>query len=283
MTPPLDPLTVERITRLIVDIDGPFERRGYQLAQLLERAAWPEAEEYDGTPRVAWLADLITGVLKDHAAIGRLLCRICDPLEYDDGLASADIVRQELNQILTAEHLAVTYVAGRPVLGETAADGHSIFSAPDDLETRIRPMVSGEAFLQQLMQRVTETRICEQHGAYGLALIGIGSFTEALLLDILTHRDPELLQGIPLPNGTKTIAPERASFALLLDTARARGWIQMDAHDFMTIVREYRNFVHLRAQQDRGVVPDQDTVRLCWGPVLAVLNDLETSNPEPRK
>ncbi|KFK90267.1 hypothetical protein IX27_04365 [Streptomyces sp. JS01] len=279
MTPPLDPLTIQRVSRLIVDIDGPFERRGYQISQLLERAAWPYPEEYDGTPRVGWLTDALGRASKDGAAMSRLLCRICDPLEYDDGLESADAVRNELNGILSAERIAVTYVAGRPVLAELASDGHeTVFSAPDDLEARIRPLVSSEELLQQLMQRVAETRICEQHGAYGLALIGIGSFTEALLLDVLTHRDAELLEGFPQPHGTKRIAPERASFALLLDTARTRGWIQMDAHDFMKIVREYRNFVHLRAQQDRGVVPDQDTVRLCWGPVLAVLNDLETSN-----
>lgn len=276
----LDPMTVQRIARLVVDIDGPFERHGYQLPQLLERAAWPHPEEYDGTPRIAWLTDTINHTAKDHAAISRLLCRICDPLEYDDGLASADIIRQELNQILTPEHLAITYVAGRPVLGELAPDGRStLFTAPDDLQERIRPLVSSEVFLQQLMERVAETQICEQHGAYGLALIGIGSFTEALLLDILTYREPSLLQGFPQPNSAKLVAPERASFSLLLDTARTRGWIQMDAHDFMKIVREYRNFVHLRQQQERGVVPDRDTVQLCWGPVLAVLNDLETSNP----
>ncbi|MFG2794064.1 hypothetical protein [Streptomyces sp. NPDC048419] len=46
------------------------------------------------------------------------------------------------------------------------------------------------------------------------------------------------------------------------------------------IVRECRTFVHLRKQRERGVVPDRDTLGLCWGPVravLAVLNDLETS------
>jgi hypothetical protein len=52
--------------------------------------------------------------------------------------------------------------------------------------------------------------------------------------------------------------------------------IQMDAHDFMKIVRDYRNFVRLRNQRERGVTPDRDTVGMCWGPVLAVLNDLET-------
>lgn len=79
---------------------------------------------------------------------------------------------------------------------------------------------------------------------------GIGSFTEALLLDGLAHRDPTLQQGFPQDNG-KRVAPERAGFALLLDTARIRGRIQMDAHDFMAIVREYRNFVHLHTTRTR--------------------------------
>ncbi|MCL7493204.1 hypothetical protein M8I34_17610 [Streptomyces sp. MCA2] len=271
----LDVLTLERVARLIVDIDGPFERRGYQLEQLLRRAAWPSPPEYDGSPRIVWLTDIMAGT-GDHAAVSRLLCRICDPLEYDDGLSSADLIRQELNSLLAAEGVAITYVAGRPVLGEVGIDGHStVFSAPEDLEERIRPLVSSGEFLQQLMERVTETQICEQHGAYGMALIGIGSFTEALLLDVLTHRDPSLQRGFP--QGERRVAPERASFALLLDTARTRGWIQMDAHDFMAIVREYRNFVHLRKQRERGVIPDRDTVGMCWGPVLAVLNDLETT------
>ncbi|GHC90048.1 hypothetical protein [Streptomyces flavofungini] len=273
---PLDPLTLERVARLIIDIDGPFERRGYQLTQLLQRTAWPQPPEYDGSPRIPWLTDILIST-DDPAAVSRLLCRICDPLEYDDGLASADIIRQELNSQLAAEQLTVTYVSGRPVLGQPSTDGHTtVFTAPDDLEARIRPLVSSEEFLQQLMERVTETQICEQYGAYGLTIIGIGSFAEALLLDVLTHRDPTLLQGFLLPNG-KRIAPERASFSLLLDTARTHGWIQMDAHDFMKIVRDYRNFVHLRNQQERGVTPDCDTVGMCWGPVLAVLNDLETS------
>ncbi|MEU1044048.1 hypothetical protein ABZ400_02685 [Streptomyces sp. NPDC005897] len=277
---PLDQLTRERVARLIVDIDGPCERRGYQLAQLLKRAGWPEPVEYDSSPRVAWLTDLLLAS-DDPAAITRLLCRICDPLEYDDGLAAADLVRQELNTHLAAEQLAVTYVAHRPILGELTADGHrTVFSVPDDLEARIRPLVSSGEFLDQLMARVTETRICEEHGAFGMAIVGIGSFTEALLLDVLTHRDPTLLGGFPHPNGNgRRVPPERASFSLLLDTARSAGWIQIDAHDFMAIVREYRNFVHLRQQRERGIDPDRDTVGMCWGPVLAVLNDLEISSP----
>lgn len=103
----------------------------------------------DGSPRIPWLTDILTST-DDPAAVTRLLCRIC-----------------------AAENLAITYVSHRPVLGELGTDGHTtVFTVPDDLEDRIRPLVSSEDFLQQLMARVTETRICEQHGAYGMALIG---------------------------------------------------------------------------------------------------------------
>ncbi|MDQ0711360.1 enoyl-CoA hydratase/carnithine racemase [Streptomyces luteogriseus] len=95
----------------------------------------------DGSPRIPWLTGILTST-DDPAAVTRLLCRICDPLEYDDGIASADLVRQELNAHLAAENLAITYVSHRPVLGELGTDGHTtVFTVPDELEDRIRPLV----------------------------------------------------------------------------------------------------------------------------------------------
>jgi hypothetical protein len=45
----------------------------------------------------------------------------------------------------------------------------------------------------------------------------------------------------------------------------------------MEKVRVYRNFVHPRHQIEYGLVPDLDTVRMCWAPVHALLNDLESA------
>lgn len=275
----LDSMTLQRIATVIVDVDGPFERRGYELEQLVRRSNWPIEAEYDGSPRIPWLIETMTDSRVDDAAISRLICRVCDPLEYSDGSLSAKTMREAVNQILAAEGLTVSDVAGRPVLGALAEDGASpVFALPEDeLEGRLRPLVSGEAVLAWLLQRIRETKICERHGAYVFAIVGIGSFTECLLLDIALHRDPSLAQGFQ--DGTKRFAPDRVPFALLIKTAQKRGWIQMDAHDFMDVVREYRNFVHVRNQQQRGVEPDRDTVMMCWGPVLAILNDLEASAP----
>ncbi|MGH3547849.1 MAG: hypothetical protein ACRDQU_06985 [Pseudonocardiaceae bacterium] len=58
-----------------------------------------------------------------------------------------------------------------------------------------------------------------------------------------------------------------------------RGWIQPDEFEFSDIVGQYRNFVHPRVQQKRGITPDADTVLMCWQPVLAVVNDLDERLP----
>ncbi len=54
---PLDDRTAERLARVIVDLGGPYERRSYELEQLLARAGWPDPPEYDGSPRIQWLSE----------------------------------------------------------------------------------------------------------------------------------------------------------------------------------------------------------------------------------
>jgi hypothetical protein len=187
-------------------------------------------------------------------------------------------MRKEVNKVLASEGLVVTAGQGNPLLGVLREDGDGIsFSAPENLEPRLRRLLSDSDAVTWLVARAEETQICEQSGAYVFALVGIGSFVEHLLLCVLAERDPQIAtQGIAAGNG-KRIGLERASLDLLIRTTHSKGWIQLDAKDFMDKVRDYRNFAHLRQQRERSLVPDKDTVMLCWGPVRAILNDLETA------
>ncbi len=45
----------------------------------------------------------------------------------------------------------------------------------------------------------------------------------------------------------------------------------------MHTVRDFRNFVHPRKELVDQPAFDRDSVMLCWGPVRALLNDLEES------
>lgn len=275
---PLDPRTVQRIVATTCDIGGTFERSGRELEYLLKCAGWPDPPEYDGSPRVPWLLETLTDRQATSSAVESLIRRICDPIEYDDGESSAELIRQEVNRILRPEGLAVVIEHGKPLLGRLDEQRDKVtFSAPGDLEARLQQMIKDPDAVSWLVARAEETRICEQHGAYVFALVGIGSFVEHLLQCVLTEHDPDIRErGLALDNG-KTISLDRASLELLIRTAHAKGWIQLDARDFLDKVRDYRNFVHLRRQRQSELSPDADTVMMCWGPVRAVLNDLETT------
>lgn len=272
----LDPKTVERLAIRACDIDGPYERPGWELEGLLKRAGWADPPEYDGSPRVPWLREAIENRSDRPADLERLICRICDPLEYDDGMSTAAVFCEAINGVLEPERLVVSYLAGRPVLGALEQDGSTpVFTAPDDLQRRLPQLLRDTRAVDLLLARVAETTICESNGAYTLAVIGIGSFVEGLLYTLLSEQDSDFKTRGAVGSNGRRFKPEQVPLAVLIDVAHAKGWIQLDAKDFMHKVREYRNFIHPREQLAKDADFDRDSVMLCWGPVHAVLNDLE--------
>lgn len=273
---PLDTKTIERVAQLVCDLGGANERHGWELETLLRSAGWTDPPDYDGSPRIPWLVDVLTERADRRPDIERLLCRVCDPLEYG-GTEVAEAFRRELNHILEPERLAVTYVGGRPVLGELLPDADGpVFTAPDNLAQRLGRIVADQQVVDLLVDRVRQSRLSEDNGAYLLAVFGIGSFVEGLLFSVLTQHEPNPSTTTFTGRNGKMSA-SRAGLELLIDTAHKRGLIQLDAKNFMDPVRNFRNFIHPRAQLESKFVPDRDTVGLCWGPVHAVLNDLEES------
>jgi hypothetical protein len=274
----LDPRTLERASAVICDLGGDRERHGWQLERLLRDAGWPDPPDYDGSPRIAWLRDALVDRADRPDEIARVLCRACDPLEHDGSRAVAEAFRAALNEVLEPEQLTIATVSGRPVLGRTVGDLGTapVFGRPDDLQARLTRLLDDPAMVALLVDRAEQSHRAQQSGAHLLALFGIGSLVEGLLLAVLLHRDPAL--ELRDTRG-RTVGADRAGLELLLDAAHSRGHIELDAKAFMTPVRNFRNYIHPRRQAAEAFNPDQETVSLCWGPVHAVLNDLEQSAP----
>lgn len=274
--PRLDPMTLERLARVVCDVDGPYERKGWQLETLLERSGWVDPPLYDAGPRVSWLLEVLFERRSRDGDIERLICRVCDPVEYEDGADAAEAFRAAVNDVLRAERLVVTYSSGRPVLGQLAADGNSAtYSAPPDMERRLRDLISDSVTAEVLYERLRETEICAANGAFTFAVIGLGSFVEGLLQAVLEEHDEEIARRGFHDERGQPVQQHRIGLAFLLQTARKGNWIQLDAADFMDKVREYRNYVHPHKQKAHKVAFDQDSVMLCWAPVRAIVNDLE--------
>lgn len=275
---PLDSRTVGRLAEVIVDMGGAYERKGYQLEELLRHAGWADPPEYDGSPRVPWLRDQLTERADSHAEVERLLCRVCDPIEYDDGAATADDFRAVVNEKLAPEGLVVTLIGGRPVIGELTAEGEQPrYSVPPEIRKRLGSLITDTGAVDMLTRRVEETQACEAGGAYTMAIIGIGSFVEGLLLTVLTERDNDIrANGFVNPRQqSQRIKADRATLEMLIDITHAKDWIQLDAKKFAHNVRDFRNFIHPRKEMSEQPRFDADSVMLCWAPVHAILNDLE--------
>jgi hypothetical protein len=275
---PLDSKTVDRVAKIVVDHGGAYERSGRELAALLRDAGWADPPDYDGSPRVAWVVEALTERREVRSDVERLLCRVCDPIEYSDGMPSAELARQEINRVLEHEGLEVTYAGGRPVVGERGANGTTnVVLHLDDVQQRLRKLIGEEQLVELLVSRVRQSQLSEASGSYLLALFGIGSFVEGLLYSVLIRNYPELeTAGFVNQRGQK-VAAGRAGLELLIDTAHDRGLIQLDAKNFMNPVRDFRNYIHPRRQFETGFTPDGDTVAMCWPPVQALLNDLDTA------
>jgi hypothetical protein len=272
--PALDERTVECLAELICDLDGPYERKGYELEALLRRAGWMDPPEYDASARAAWLRDVLYERRHRQGDVERLICRVCDPIEYRSE-AVAEGFRCAVNEVIALEGLVVTVVAGRPVLGALNRSGEATYSAPADLDRRLRELILDGQTASLLIDRIRETEICAANGAYTFAIIGIGSFVEGLLQTVLSERDEQIRTHGFLDDKGRTLQDHRIGLQYLIDLARSHSWIQLDAADFMHKVREYRNYVHPRVQQRDPQQFDHDSVMLCWAPVRAVLNDLE--------
>lgn len=274
---PLDPKTVYRLAEVIIDNDGSYERKSWQLTELLAHSGWSEPPEFDGYTRVAWLAEQMLDRQDDRVAIERLICRVCDPLEYDGGIVDAEEFRKVINEKLAAEHLEVAYVGGRPILSELTENGvGQYFIEPPELEQRITSLITDDDTSLVLNRRVAETRVCQHGGAYTMAIIGIGSIIEGLLFALLAERDADAREFRFIDREGRLVRNRQPSLEMLIDTVYAKGWIQLDARRFMHEVRDFRNYIHPRKELTERPDFDADSVRLCWSPVHAMLNDLES-------
>ncbi len=276
----LDPRTLRRIAETLCDIGGPYERPGWQLERMLRHAGWEDPPEYDMSFRVQWLADVLEERADHPEEIARVLRRACDPLEHDGSTEVAESFRATLNAVLESERLVISLVGGRPVVGEIGRPGGApTYGLPDNLEERLRHLLGEDDLAALLVDRAEQTLAAQSAGAHLLAVIGIGSFAEGVLLGVLLHRDPQVKL---LDYRGQVVKPDRAGLASLLDAAHREGHIALDAKAFMDPVRDFRNYIHPRRQHAERFTPDAETVSLCWGPVHALLNDLDSTLRPPR-
>ncbi|MGW6901486.1 hypothetical protein ACWGF2_33595 [Streptomyces sp. NPDC054919] len=266
MTRPLDANTLQELARVICGDDHLYYRKGYEIAQFLERAGWQKVPEYNGEYRRDWALAQLTERREEPTELEKVLLRLGSPLEYLEEPDQLPNVIAAVNTFLVHEGYRLENPGGRPRL--MACDpslGYPGQHAPVELKAVMADIIDDPAMASLLQRRLDEARTCYANGAHVAAIIMLGSLLEGVLLTTVLARNPSLL-------GNKS--PDHVSLKILIDICRSAGWLDADVERYSHELREYRNFVHPHKEVREAHTPDRDTLDVSWSVVNAALNDL---------
>lgn len=263
--PFLDDNVLEEIAWLIYgDDSAPHYRTGRELEKFFKAAGISDAGECDG-----YRKDYVLEQLENHRhnpdSIRAVILRLADPREYLGAPEVWNAVVSELNELLAVEGYQVMHSGNAPKLVEsTASFSRPLSETPLALTGNLAEIVSVDELGEQLQARLDEAHTCWASGAPTAAIIMLGSVLEGVLYDVALSKH----------DGTGKQPSDKLEE--LINLAQSKGWFATDLSDYAHVLRNHRNLVHPKKQWTQSYSPKDDTVRIAWNVVVAVLNDLLT-------
>lgn len=268
----LDGNTLKELARVICGDDHLYYRRGFEIAEFLESAGWLDVPEYEGGYRSEWALQQLMDRRETPTDLEKVLIRLADAREYLEEPDLLATVINAVNTFLVHEGFRLENPGGRPrIVVCDPALAHPGQQAPVELKATMADIIREPRIAALLQRRLDEARTCYANGAHVAAIIMLGSLLEGVLLTVIEERDASLLRGKK---------PDFIGLKALIDICHEAGWIDVDVERFSQALREYRNFVHPRAEFREAHTPDCDTLTVSWYVVNSALNDLAATQPE---
>ena len=153
-------------------------------------------------------------------------------------------------------------------------------SSEDDFLEKTFPKLDLQKLVQdQSLLGVLEQRVREIHKSIQTAPLATiflcGSTLEGLLLDTACANPKQFNCAKAAPKKDGSVLPFTDwNLASLIDTAHEVGFIGLDIKKHSHSLRDFRNYIHPRAQAIQRFTPDQHTARISWQVLQAAIADL---------
>ncbi len=273
----LDSKTLEAIAELICGGDVYYRTR--RELPIFFRSAGLECPDYDGTSRKLWALERLEEYNKNPDEIKKVILRLANPKEYSGNFQTTKEVIERLNKILKLEGLRVELKGYTPELKEMREVEQALdvmdeeFTFPNLQDISL--IIEDENFLRILEHRIEEINKCINSGAYLMAIVGMGSLIEGILLALVEKYPREANKAYSEKGKAKSF--EDWKLPEYLDVAHKLGWIKRSRRDFAKSLVEYRNLIHPKKQRAIDEFPDRNICKICWEVVIATINDLIAS------
>ncbi|NPA41988.1 MAG: hypothetical protein GXO18_06915 [Aquificae bacterium] len=146
----------------------------------------------------------------------------------------------------------------------------------DEVLNKLEKLPLEPCLIDNLLNRLKEIENCIKSNAHLSAIIMMGSVLEGLLLAVISKYPEEANRSKFAPKGKNGKVKKFHEWKLteLISVTHDCGWIGVDVKDFSDQLRDYRNMIHPYHQISKGIYPDEDTAKICWEVLRAVINDL---------
>ncbi|MGO9583571.1 MAG: hypothetical protein ACLP36_12245 [Acidimicrobiales bacterium] len=249
---------------------------GQFIARHMDIDIWDQRYEYGSGSK----ANRLRGFwdVEDDETVGRLLVALLEYIDTEVTLEhmSADgfkpkvvqqcqqIARRLLGDSLPSSSLAV---ADDPAVVEAflREDFKHLGAAVSDLEGDI--------------QAIIQSRLAEVESIIGVAPLAaiflIASTLEGILLDVAMRQASVFIEATAAPRRDGTVQPvDTWRLAALIDVAHELGFVEDDVRRFSHHLRDYRNFIHPRAQARAAFHPTPDTAKICFQVLKAAVTQV---------
>ena len=216
--------------------------------------------------------------VEDDELVGRLLITFLEYIDTEVALGHMREDRFSPRVIQESKRIA------RRLLGQAYTAGSSaVVDDPEVLEgfllEEFRQLGVAVADLEGDIQEIIENRLVEIEKIIGVAPLAaiflIGSTLEGILLDVALREANVFAATSSAPRRDGKVQPvDSWRLAALIDVAYELRFVSDDVKRFSHHLRDYRNFIHPRAQAKSGFSPTPDTAKICFQVLKAAVTQV---------
>jgi hypothetical protein len=246
------------------------------IAMHLNIDIWDDRYQYGSGSKANRLRGLWT--VEDDETVGRLLVAFLEHIDTEVTLEhmSADSFKP---RVVQESHKIV-----RRLLGQAFASGAvPVADDPEAVEAFLladfKHVGAAIVDLEGDIQGIIQDRLAEIEKIIGMAPLAaiflIGSTLEGILLDVALRQARAFVEATAAPQRDGAVQPlDTWRLAALIEVAHELGFVADDVKRFSHELRNYRNFIHPRAQARSGFNPTTDTAKICFQVLRAAVTQV---------
>jgi hypothetical protein len=245
------------------------------IALQVDRDIWDDRYQYGSGSK----ANLLRGfwTVEDDATVGRLLGGFLEFIETQ--IALERLNADQFKPVVIRESKRIV----RRLLGDQIPTTSVLAEDPEMLEEFLREefkdLATTVADLEGDILAIVQERLREVERIIGIAPLAsiflIGSTLEGILLDVAMRNAVLFVASSAAPQRDGRVQPlNEWRLASLIDVAHELGFVEDDVKRFSHHLRDYRNFIHPRAQARSGFSPTADTAKICFQVLKAAVTQV---------